>query len=61
MKVKCLQWKGPTSQRAKKTRMSKSQIKTVLNTIYDIKDNVHYAFIPKGQALKHSNRLFTGM
>jgi len=34
---------------SKRVRILKSQMKKIPNTFFDIKDNVHFEFIPQGQ------------
>jgi hypothetical protein len=46
-----LQWKQPTSPWHKKACVSKSQMKTMLTTYFDIKGTVHLEFIPWGQTV----------
>jgi hypothetical protein len=48
-KWQSLQWKQPTSPRLKKPSMSKSQMKTMLTTLFDFKRIVPFEFIPQDQ------------
>jgi hypothetical protein len=41
-----LQWKQPMCPQTKEVFMLKSQMKTMLITFFDIKDIVHFEFIP---------------
>jgi hypothetical protein len=43
-----LQQKQPTSPRSNEARMSKSQMKTMLITFFDVKGTVHFEFIQLG-------------
>jgi len=43
------QWKTVNSPRPKNFRWSKSRVKTMLLTFYDIRGIVHYEFVPTGQ------------
>jgi len=41
-------WKTANSPRSKTFRLSKSRIKSMLLTLFDIKGIVHYEFVPNG-------------
>jgi len=43
------QWKTANSPQPKKFRRSKSRVKTMLLTFFDIRGIVHYEFVPTGQ------------
>ena len=45
------QWKTANSPRPKKFRESKSRVKTMLLTFFDIRGIVHYEFVPTGQTI----------
>ena len=45
------QWKSPTSQRPKKTRQSKSKVKVMLITFFDVRGIVHREFLQQGQTI----------
>ena len=45
------QWKTASSPRPKKFRQSKSRVKTMLLTFFDIRGIVHYEFVPTGQTV----------
>jgi len=45
------QWKTANSPRPKKFRQSKSRVKTMLLTCFDIRGLVHYEFVPTGQTV----------
>ena len=45
------QWKTLNSPRPKKFRQSKSRVKTMLLTFFDIRGIVHYEFVPTGQTV----------
>jgi len=53
-KQQSLQWKQPTSPQPKKPCMSKSQMKKTPVTAYDIKDIIHFQFIPPGQTVNQA-------
>jgi len=45
------QWKTPNSPQPKKFRWSKSRVKKMLLTFFDIRGIVHYEFVPTGQTV----------
>ena len=45
------QWKSPTSPRPKKARQVKSNLKSMINTFFDIKGIVHKEFVPTGRTV----------
>jgi len=45
------QWKTANSPRPKKFHQSKSRVKTMLLTFFDIRGIVHYEFVPTGQTV----------
>ena len=45
------QWKTANSPQPKKFHRSKSRVKTVLLTFFDIRGIVHYEFVPTGQTV----------
>ena len=45
------QWKTANSPRPKKFRRSKSRVKTMMPTFFDIRGIVHYEFVPTGQTV----------
>jgi len=45
------QWKTANSPRPKKFHRSKSRVKTMLVTFFDIRGIVHYEFVPTGQTV----------
>lgn len=47
-KRQSLQWKSPSSPRPQKARMSKSKVKVMLITFFDIKGIVHFEFLEHG-------------
>jgi len=50
-KWQSVQWKTANSPRPKKFRQSKSRVKTMLLTFFDIRGIVHYEFVPTGQTV----------
>jgi len=54
-KRQSLQWTQQTSPRPKKAHVSKSQMKTLIITFFDIKFIVHFEFILQGQTTKPVN------
>jgi hypothetical protein len=56
-KRQSLQWKQPTFPRPKQARKSKSQIKVIIIIFFDVKDIVHFEFIPQGQSVSQSTKL----
>ena len=51
--IKCQssQWKSPTSPRPKKARRSKSKVKVMLITFFDVRSIVHCEFLLQGQTI----------
>ena len=47
------QWKTANSPRPKKFHQSKSRVKTMLLTFFDIRGIVHYEYVPTGQIINH--------
>lgn len=47
-KRQSLQWKSPSSPRPQKARMSKSKVKVMLITFFDIKGIIHFEFLECG-------------
>ena len=45
------QWKSPTSPRPNKARQSKSKVKVLLITFFDVSGIVHSEFLPQGQTI----------
>ena len=50
-KAQSSQWKGLTSPRPKKARMSRSNVKVMLITFFDCKGIIHYEYVPNGQTV----------
>jgi len=48
-KCQSAEWKAPDEPKAKKSRLEKSKVKTVLICFYDSKGIVHKEFVPPGQ------------
>jgi len=53
-KQQSLQWKRLTSAQPKKTEMSKSHMKTMLNLFFDIKSTVHFKYSPQCQTVNQA-------
>ena len=51
------QWKTANSPRPKKLRLSKSRIKTMLLSFFDIRGIVHYEFVRTGQTVNQVHHL----
>ena len=50
------QWKSPTSLRPKKAiRQSKSKVKVILITFFDVRGIVHSEFLPQGQTINQQD------
>jgi len=45
------QWKSPTSPRPKKARQSKSKVRVLLITFFDVRSIVRSEFLPQGQTI----------
>ena len=45
------QWKSPTSPRPSKARQSKSKVKVMLITFFDVRGIVHSEILPQGQTI----------
>ena len=52
MKGQSAQWKAANSPKPKIFCRSKSRVKTMLLTFFDIRGIVHYEFVPNGQTVK---------
>ena len=52
-KRQSMQWKTQNSPRAKKSRLSRSQVKTKLVCFFDHKGIVHYEFTAQGQTVNY--------
>jgi len=50
-KQQSAQWKTANSPRPKKFCQSKSKVRTMLLTFFDIRGIVHYEFVPTGQTV----------
>lgn len=50
-KRQSMHWKGPTSPRAKKARMSKSKFKAMMIVFFDIHGIVYLHWVPEGQTI----------
>jgi len=51
MKRQSAQWKTANSPQPKKFRRSKSRVKTMLLTFFDIRGIVHYELVPTGETV----------
>jgi len=51
MKWQSAQWKTANSSRLKKLHWSKSRVKTMLLTFFDVRGIIHYEFVPTGQTV----------
>ncbi|XP_029672795.1 protein GVQW3-like [Formica exsecta] len=54
-KRQSMEWRSPHSPKPKKVRMSKSKVKTMLITFFDIRGLVHYEFVPQDRTV---NQIF---
>jgi hypothetical protein len=52
MKCQCAQWKTANSPWPKKFHQSKSRVRTMLLTFFDMREIVHYDFVPAVQSTK---------
>ena len=50
-KAQSSQWKEPNSPRAKKARMSRSNVEVMLVTFFDWQGLVYFEYVPKGQTV----------
>ena len=50
-KQQSAQWKTANSPQPKKFHQSKSGVKTMVLTFFDIRGTVHYEFVPSGQTV----------
>lgn len=50
-KRQSMEWRGKSSPAKKIARMSKSKIKCMLITFFDLRGLIHYEFVPKGQTV----------
>jgi hypothetical protein len=49
-----LQWKQPNKPKTQESSQVKSQMKTMLITLFDIKGIVHFEFIPQGETVNQA-------